>query len=174
MFLSIVFRNLIEQAYKEKRVLLTRDAKLFRHEYLIQNQIYRVKSLLKNDQLVEVCKSYTNRSIWKAFLVVLNLYLLTLQPLKKIKEEKINGKDKTRIASLYHKELFGQASSKCINVNLFTFQQIRATTCLHRRVQWFGDLWTLARSHIYRCVNIFLHLIHQSSFCLVKKRNLKV
>ncbi|OIT18871.1 hypothetical protein A4A49_62217 [Nicotiana attenuata] len=47
-------RDLIEQACKEKRILLTRDAKLLRHDYLLKNQIYRVKSLLKNDQLVEV------------------------------------------------------------------------------------------------------------------------
>jgi len=49
-------RELIEQAIKEKRVLLTRDAKLLRHEYLLRNQIYRVKSLLKNDQLTEVLR----------------------------------------------------------------------------------------------------------------------
>ncbi|KAL1532065.1 hypothetical protein AAHA92_32122 [Salvia divinorum] len=47
-------RDLIDQAQKEKRVLLTRDAKILRHEYLIKNQIYRLKSLLKNDQLLEV------------------------------------------------------------------------------------------------------------------------
>jgi len=45
---------LIEQAQKEKRVILTRDAKLQRHDYLMKNQIYRVKSLLKNEQLLEV------------------------------------------------------------------------------------------------------------------------
>lgn len=50
-----MFRELIEQALKENRVLLTRDAKLLRHEYLIKNQIYRVKALLKNKQLLEVC-----------------------------------------------------------------------------------------------------------------------
>lgn len=49
-----MFRELIDQAIKEKRVVLTRDAKLLRHEYLLRNQIYRVKSLLKNDQLIEV------------------------------------------------------------------------------------------------------------------------
>ncbi|CAN4085674.1 unnamed protein product [Withania somnifera] len=38
----------------ESRVLLTRDAKLLRLDCLLTNQIYRVKSLLKNDQLVEV------------------------------------------------------------------------------------------------------------------------
>lgn len=58
----IVSRDLIDQAYKEKRVLLTRDAKLLRHEYLIKNQIYRVKGLLKNEQLVEVYLCfYSNR-----------------------------------------------------------------------------------------------------------------
>ncbi|KAL2921763.1 Exonuclease mut-7-like protein, partial [Bienertia sinuspersici] len=47
-------RELIEQAHKEKRVILTRDAKLLRHEYLLNNQIYRVRSLLKNEQLLEL------------------------------------------------------------------------------------------------------------------------
>nr|XP_043632675.1 uncharacterized protein LOC122603894 [Erigeron canadensis] len=51
-------RELIDQAIKEKRVLLTRDAKLLRHEYLLENQIYRVKSLLKNDQLLEVIETF--------------------------------------------------------------------------------------------------------------------
>lgn len=51
---SFIFRMLIEQAQKEKRVILTRDAKLQRHDYLMKNQIYRVKSLLKNEQLLEV------------------------------------------------------------------------------------------------------------------------
>lgn len=49
-----MFRELIDQTSKEKRVLLTRDAKLLRHQYLIKNQTYRVKSLLKNQQLLEV------------------------------------------------------------------------------------------------------------------------
>ncbi|KAK7320844.1 hypothetical protein VNO77_30694 [Canavalia gladiata] len=51
-------RALIEQAQKEKRVLLTRDAKLLRHDYLTKNQIYRVKSLLKNEQLLEVIETF--------------------------------------------------------------------------------------------------------------------
>ncbi|XP_062148108.1 uncharacterized protein LOC133857021 isoform X2 [Alnus glutinosa] len=51
-------RELIEQAIKEKRMLLTRDAKLLRYEYLIKNQIYRVKSLLKNEQLLEVIETF--------------------------------------------------------------------------------------------------------------------
>ncbi|KAK9724849.1 hypothetical protein RND81_05G102800 [Saponaria officinalis] len=51
-------RELIEQALKEKRVLLTRDAKLLRHGYLLNNQIYRVKSLLKNEQLLEVIQTF--------------------------------------------------------------------------------------------------------------------
>ncbi|XP_023553430.1 exonuclease mut-7 homolog [Cucurbita pepo subsp. pepo] len=51
-------RELIDQACKEKRVLLTRDAKLLRHEYLLCNQIYRVKSLLKNEQLLEVIETF--------------------------------------------------------------------------------------------------------------------
>lgn len=51
-------RDLIEQAEKEKRVLLTRDAKLLRFEYLIKNQIYRVKSLHKNEQLREVIETF--------------------------------------------------------------------------------------------------------------------
>ncbi|KAK7377472.1 hypothetical protein VNO80_02897 [Phaseolus coccineus] len=51
-------RMLIEQAQKEKRVILTRDAKLQRHDYLMKNQIYRVKSLLKNEQLLEVIETF--------------------------------------------------------------------------------------------------------------------
>ncbi|XP_061364430.1 uncharacterized protein LOC133307886 isoform X2 [Gastrolobium bilobum] len=51
-------RKLIEQAQKEKRVLLTRDAKLLKHQYLTKNQIYRVKSLLKNEQLLEVIETF--------------------------------------------------------------------------------------------------------------------
>ncbi|KAL3630720.1 hypothetical protein CASFOL_023704 [Castilleja foliolosa] len=50
--------DLIDQAQKEKRVLLTRDAKLLRYEYLIKNQIYRIKNLLKNDQLREVIETF--------------------------------------------------------------------------------------------------------------------
>lgn len=55
MGINFSTKELIDQAYREKRVLLTRDAKLFRHEYLLSGQIYRVKSLLKNEQLLEVC-----------------------------------------------------------------------------------------------------------------------
>ncbi|XP_047321598.1 uncharacterized protein LOC124925596 [Impatiens glandulifera] len=51
-------RELIDHALKEKRVLLTRDAKLLRHGYLLNNQIYRVKNLLKNDQLLEVIETF--------------------------------------------------------------------------------------------------------------------
>ncbi|KAJ4954449.1 hypothetical protein NE237_011232 [Protea cynaroides] len=51
-------RQLIDQAQKEKRVLLTRDAKMLRHEYLIRDQVYRVKTLLKNDQLLEVIETF--------------------------------------------------------------------------------------------------------------------
>lgn len=51
-------RELIQQARKEKRVLLTRDAKLLRHEYLIENQIYRVNSLNKDEQLKEVIETF--------------------------------------------------------------------------------------------------------------------
>ncbi|KAL9437009.1 hypothetical protein AB3S75_022951 [Citrus x aurantiifolia] len=51
-------RELIDQTSKEKRVLLTRDAKLLRHQYLIKNQIYRVNSLLKNQQLLEVIETF--------------------------------------------------------------------------------------------------------------------
>lgn len=53
-FLSTVYRELLNQAYKEKRVLVTRDIKLLRYQYLAENQVYKVKSLLKNDQLLEV------------------------------------------------------------------------------------------------------------------------
>ncbi|KAL6132212.1 hypothetical protein ACLB2K_070583 [Fragaria x ananassa] len=51
-------RELIDHANREKRVLLTRDAKLLRYEYLIINQIYRVKNLLKNEQLLEVIETF--------------------------------------------------------------------------------------------------------------------
>ncbi|KAJ4829176.1 hypothetical protein Tsubulata_007039 [Turnera subulata] len=51
-------RLLIDQAHREQRVLLTRDAKLLRHQYLIKNQIYRVRSLLKNEQLLEVIETF--------------------------------------------------------------------------------------------------------------------
>lgn len=51
-------RMLIEQAQKENRVILTRDAKLLRHDYLTKYQIYRVKSLLKNEQLLEVIETF--------------------------------------------------------------------------------------------------------------------
>ncbi|CAG7895921.1 unnamed protein product, partial [Brassica rapa] len=47
-------RELLDQALKENRVLLTRDTKLLRHQDLAKHQIYRVKSLLKNEQLLEV------------------------------------------------------------------------------------------------------------------------
>ncbi|KAI3990724.1 hypothetical protein MKX01_023024 [Papaver californicum] len=51
-------RQLVDQAQKEKWILLTRDAKLLRHDCLIRNQIYRVKSFLKNDQLLEVIETF--------------------------------------------------------------------------------------------------------------------
>ncbi|KAG5412135.1 hypothetical protein IGI04_008454 [Brassica rapa subsp. trilocularis] len=47
-------RELLGQALKENRVLLRRDTKLLRHQDLAKHQIYRVKSLLKNEQLLEV------------------------------------------------------------------------------------------------------------------------
>lgn len=47
-------RLLINQAHSEKRVILTRDTKLLKHQYLIRNQVYQVKGLLKNEQLLEV------------------------------------------------------------------------------------------------------------------------
>ncbi|OQU88925.1 hypothetical protein SORBI_3002G123000 [Sorghum bicolor] len=49
-------RDLLNQTYKEGRILLTRDAKLLKYQYLAGNQVYRVKSLLKHDQLAEVHK----------------------------------------------------------------------------------------------------------------------
>ncbi|KAG9158010.1 hypothetical protein Leryth_000180 [Lithospermum erythrorhizon] len=51
-------RELIDQSCKENRVLLTRDAKIMRHGYLFGNQIYRVKSLLKNEQLLEIIETF--------------------------------------------------------------------------------------------------------------------
>ncbi|KAK3126942.1 hypothetical protein QOZ80_7AG0565550 [Eleusine coracana subsp. coracana] len=47
-------RELLNQTYKEGRILLTRDVKLLRYQYLASDQVYRVKSLLKHDQLAEV------------------------------------------------------------------------------------------------------------------------
>jgi uncharacterized protein with PIN domain len=49
------FRELLNQIYKEGRILLTRDVKLLKYQYLATNQVYKVKSLLKHDQLAEVC-----------------------------------------------------------------------------------------------------------------------
>lgn len=57
-FRFTVYRELLNQAYKEKRVLLTRDVKLLRYQYLAENQVYKVKSLLKNDQLLEVSSCF--------------------------------------------------------------------------------------------------------------------
>ncbi|XP_031495300.1 uncharacterized protein LOC116260905 isoform X2 [Nymphaea colorata] len=51
-------RQLIEQAVKENRVLLTRDRKLLNHQYLSRNHIYRVKNLVKEDQLIEVIETF--------------------------------------------------------------------------------------------------------------------
>ncbi|KAF8690851.1 hypothetical protein HU200_041251 [Digitaria exilis] len=51
-------RELLNQTYKEGRVLLTRDVKLLRYQYLASNQVYRVKSLLKHDQLAEVIETF--------------------------------------------------------------------------------------------------------------------
>ncbi|KAH0900109.1 LOW QUALITY PROTEIN: hypothetical protein HID58_049677, partial [Brassica napus] len=47
-------RELLDQALKENRVLLTRDTKLLRHQDLAKHQIYRVKILLKNEQQLDV------------------------------------------------------------------------------------------------------------------------
>ncbi|XP_066389818.1 uncharacterized protein [Miscanthus floridulus] len=51
-------RDLLNQTYKEGRILLTRDAKLLKYQYLAGNQVYRVKSLLKHDQLAEVIDTF--------------------------------------------------------------------------------------------------------------------
>ncbi|KAF2563966.1 hypothetical protein F2Q70_00018754 [Brassica cretica] len=51
-------RELLGQALKENRVMLTRDTKLLRHQDLAKHQIYRVKSLLKNEQLLEVIETF--------------------------------------------------------------------------------------------------------------------
>ncbi|XP_044503232.1 uncharacterized protein LOC123223858 isoform X2 [Mangifera indica] len=62
-------RELIDQAYKEKRVLLTRDAKLLKHQYLIKNQIYRVietfQLKISEDQLMSRCTKCNGRFIQK-------------------------------------------------------------------------------------------------------------
>ena len=47
-------RELLNQVYKEGRILLTRDVKLLKYQYLATNQVYKVKRLLKHDQLAEV------------------------------------------------------------------------------------------------------------------------
>lgn len=51
-------RLLINQAHSEKRVILTRDTKLLKHQYLIRNQVYQVKGLLKNEQLLEIIDAF--------------------------------------------------------------------------------------------------------------------
>ncbi|KAL6611234.1 hypothetical protein ACP70R_039162 [Stipagrostis hirtigluma subsp. patula] len=51
-------RDLLNQTYKEGRILLTRDVKLLKYQYLASNQVYRVKSLLKHDQLAEVIDTF--------------------------------------------------------------------------------------------------------------------
>ncbi|KAH9317249.1 hypothetical protein KI387_019018, partial [Taxus chinensis] len=51
-------RELLEQANAEKRVLLTRDTKLLRHNLMANNQAYRVKNLAKQEQLVEVVEIF--------------------------------------------------------------------------------------------------------------------
>jgi len=51
-------RELLNQTYKEGRILLTRDVKLLKYQYLASNQVYRVKSLLKHDQLAEVIDTF--------------------------------------------------------------------------------------------------------------------
>ncbi|XP_047065750.1 exonuclease mut-7 homolog isoform X2 [Lolium rigidum] len=51
-------RELLNQIYKEGRILLTRDMKLLKYQYLATNQVYKVKSLLKRDQLAEVIDTF--------------------------------------------------------------------------------------------------------------------
>lgn len=63
MCLSLSCRELLNQTYKERRVLLTRDVKLLKYQYLTSNQVYRVKSLLKHDQLAEVCTFFFLSSV---------------------------------------------------------------------------------------------------------------
>lgn len=50
--------ELLNQAYKEGRILLTRDIKLLKYQYLATNQVYKVKGLLKHDQLAEVIDTF--------------------------------------------------------------------------------------------------------------------
>ena len=54
--MSLALRLLLDQAYKDRRVILTRDAKLFKYQYLAGDHVYKVKSLIKKDQLLEVHK----------------------------------------------------------------------------------------------------------------------
>ncbi|PIA34752.1 hypothetical protein AQUCO_03700191v1 [Aquilegia coerulea] len=51
-------RQIIDQVNKEKRILLTRDAKILKHQYLMNNQAYRVESFYKNEQLLEVIQKF--------------------------------------------------------------------------------------------------------------------
>ncbi|KAJ7540558.1 hypothetical protein O6H91_10G021400 [Diphasiastrum complanatum] len=51
-------RELVEQAQKEGRVLLTRDMKLLHRHLVPPNLAYRVKSLPKQDQLAEIIKTF--------------------------------------------------------------------------------------------------------------------
>lgn len=73
----IAFRTLVEQADKEKRVLLTQDAKVLRHDYLIKNQIYRLKNHLKKDQLIEVHKFHAKIVFWIYLRVICKLHHYT-------------------------------------------------------------------------------------------------
>lgn len=50
-------RELFDQAIKEKRVILTRDAKLLKYRYS-GCHVYRVKTLLKDEQLLEVIEAF--------------------------------------------------------------------------------------------------------------------
>ncbi|CAA6656339.1 unnamed protein product [Spirodela intermedia] len=59
-------RQLIEQAHKEKRVILTRDAKLLKHQYLIGNQVIETFQLkISEEQLMSRCSKCNGRFIQK-------------------------------------------------------------------------------------------------------------
>ncbi|EFJ13438.1 hypothetical protein SELMODRAFT_122415 [Selaginella moellendorffii] len=51
-------RQLIEQAQREGRILLTRDVKLLRQRLIPSNQAYRVKHLTKKEQLTEIIETF--------------------------------------------------------------------------------------------------------------------
>ncbi|XP_073290753.1 uncharacterized protein [Primulina huaijiensis] len=67
-------KDSIDQALKQKRVLLTRDPELLRHKYLIENQLYKVKSLFRNERPLEVIETIQLK-IYEDQLVYIYIYI---------------------------------------------------------------------------------------------------